>query len=114
MDTPTVFALMLGLFLRLALPLLATALLVYGLRQLDLRWQREAEAERNLLIRDEEPCWKEQGLPREEILARAAASGKPCWQVHRLSNGYLREACLDCEVFLDAPAPALERSKAHA
>jgi hypothetical protein len=50
----------------------------------------------------------------EEIKVRAAESGKPCWQIHRLSNGYLREACLDCEVFINAPAPALKPSKAHA
>lgn len=113
MDANSIFALLLGLFVRLVLPLLVTALLVYGLRRLDLRWQRQAEEERSLLIRDEEPCWMEQGLPIEEIKVRAAASGKPCWQIHRLSNGYLREACLDCEVFLDAPAPALKQSKAH-
>jgi hypothetical protein len=50
----------------------------------------------------------------DEIKTRAAASGKPCWQIHRLSNGYLREACLDCEVFINAPAPALKPSKVHA
>jgi predicted nucleic acid-binding protein len=114
MDANAIPAVLLGLFLRLGLPLLATALLVYGLRKLDMRWQKEAEEERSLLIREEEPCWMEQGLPIEEIKARAAASGKPCWQIHRLSNGYLREACLGCEVFLDAPAPALEHSNAHA
>ncbi|GJQ35867.1 MAG: hypothetical protein HS100_08155 [Anaerolineales bacterium] len=113
MDTNSIFALLLGLFVRLVLPLLVTALLVYGLRRLDLRWQRQAEEERSLLIRDEEPCWMEQGLPIEEVKTRVAASGKPCWQIHRLPNGYLREACLDCEVFLDAPAPALKQSKAH-
>lgn len=114
MDTNVILAALLGVFLRLILPLLVTMLAVIGLRALDIRWQKEAERERGLLVRDEEPCWKEQGLALEEIKARAAASGKPCWQVHRLSNGYLREACLDCEVFLDAPAPALKHSEAHA
>lgn len=114
MDTNAIPAVMLGLFLRLVLPLLATMLVVFALRALDMRWQREAERERNLLVKNDTPCWKEQGLALEEIKARAAESGKPCWQIHRLSNGYLREACLDCNVFLDAPAPALEHSKAHA
>lgn len=113
MDANTIFALILGVFLRLVLPLLVTGLVVYGLRALDIRWQREAELERDLLVRDEEPCWKEQGLSMEEIKARVAESGKPCWQIHRLSNGYLREACLECEVFIDAPPPALKPSKAH-
>jgi hypothetical protein len=114
MDMNAFFALLLGLFVRLGLPLLATLLVVFTLRKLDLRWQKEAELERDLLVRDEEPCWREQGLAMEEIKARAAASEKPCWQIHRLSNGYLREACLDCEVFINAPAPALNPAKVHA
>lgn len=113
MDINSMLAVMLGLFLRLVLPLLVTVLVVLALRSLDIRWQKEAEQERSLLIRDEEPCWKEQGLPMEEIKARAAASGTPCWQIHRLSNGHLREACLDCEVFVQAPIPTLKHSKAH-
>ena len=113
MNTNEILAILLGLFVRLILPLLVTILIVLALRSLDARWQHEAELERNLLIRDEEPCWKEQGLSMEEIKARAAESGKPCWQIHRLSNGYLREACLDCEVFINAPAPTLKPSKAH-
>lgn len=114
MNTNALFAVWFGLFARIALPLLATALLAYGLRALDLRWQREAKRERDLLARDEAPCWKELGFPAEEIQARAAASGKPCWQNRRLSNGYLCEGCLECKVFLDAPAPALKHSNAHA
>ena len=114
MDTTAILTLLLGLIIRLGLPMLVTVLIVIGLRRLDIRWQKEAELERSLFVRDEEPCWKEQGLSMEEIKARAAESGKPCWQIHRLSNGYLREACLDCEVFINAPAPALKHSKAHA
>ena len=114
MDTNAILALILGLTIRLGLPLLVTLLVVIGLRRLDIRWQKEAESERSLLIRDEEPCWKEQGLSMDEIKVRVSESGKPCWQIHRLSNGYLREACLDCEVFINAPAPTLKPSKAHA
>ncbi|MBK7452117.1 MAG: hypothetical protein IPP55_08315 [Anaerolineales bacterium] len=114
METNALFALMFGLVVRLGLPMLVTLLVVIGLRRLDTRWQKEAEIERNLLTRDEEPCWKEQGLAMDEIKARAAENGKPCWQIHRLSNGYLREACLDCEVFVNAPALALKQSKAYA
>ena len=110
----TFFVLILGLFVRLIIPILVTTLFVILLRRLDMRWQKEAEMERDLLVRDEEPCWKEQGLSTEEILARVSESGKPCWQIHRLSNGYLRETCLDCDVFINAPAPALKQSKVHA
>ena len=113
MDANAIFALLVGLFVRLGLPLLVTLGIVYALRALDMRWQREAELERSLLVRDDEPCWKEQGLSMDEVRAKAAESGKPCWQIHRLSNGYLREACLDCEVFIQAPVPAMKHAKAH-
>lgn len=114
MNIDSVLALLLGVSIRLLVPLALTALVVFWLHKLDERWQKEAEAERDLLVKDETPCWKEQGLSSDEIRTRMAASGKPCWQIHRLSNGYLREACLDCEVFLTAPVPSPEPSKAHA
>ncbi|MBI3161321.1 MAG: hypothetical protein HYZ23_02365 [Chloroflexi bacterium] len=105
---------MTGVFLRLIVPLGLTALIVFWLRRLDVRWQAEAEKERTALAKDSAPCWKEQGLSVDEIQLRAEKDGKPCWQTHRLSNGYLREACLDCEVFLAAPVPAVAHSNAHA
>ena len=114
MNIDSVLALVIGLSIRLLVPLALTALAVFWLHKLDTRWQKEAENERNLLVKDETPCWMEQGLSADEIKARAAASGKPCWQIHRLSNGYLREACLDCEVFLNAPVPEPKPSNAHA
>lgn len=114
MNINSILVFVLGVIIRLGLPLLVTTLIVIVLRRLDMRWQKEAEIERNLLVRDEEPCWKEQGLSMDEIKARAAESGKPCWQIHRLSNGYMREACLDCEVFINAPVPVLKQSKVHA
>ena len=64
-------------------------------------------------MKDEMPCWKEQGLSVDEIKFRAEKDNQPCWQTHRLSNGYLREACLDCEVFLSAPIPAPQHSHAQ-
>jgi hypothetical protein len=110
----TIFAFALGIFLRLIVPLAVTALIVYLLHKLDVRWQIEAEKERALLVKDDKPCWKEQGLSMDEIKLRAAKSNQPCWQTHRMSNGYLREACLDCEVFLSAPTPVVKHSNAHA
>lgn len=115
MDTLTPILLFLaGVALRLGIPLLLTALVVIALRRLDARWQKEAELERSLLVKDEAPCWKEQGLSVDEINAKAAESGKPCWQTHRLSNGYLREACLECEIFLTAPVPEPKPVVSHA
>ena len=102
-----------GVLLRLIVPLAVTALVVYFLHRLDVRWQVEAENERAMLVKDDKPCWKEQGLSMDEIKLCAAKNEQPCWQTHRLSNGYLREACLDCEVFLSAPIPTPKHSHAH-
>jgi hypothetical protein len=109
----TLLVLITGIFLRLIVPLLITALIVLALSRLDAHWQAEAEKERQVLVKDDMPCWKEQGLSMEEIKLRAEKDDQPCWQSHRLSNGYLQEACLDCEVFLDAPVPTPKHSHAH-
>ena len=93
--------------------LIAVAVVVFILGRMDARWQAQAEAERLILTGDDVPCWKEQGLSIEEIRLRAEKNKQPCWQTHRLSNGYLRESCLDCEVFLTAPIPTGQSSKAH-
>ncbi len=103
-----------GIVLRLVLPLTLTALVVFALRKLDARWQAEAELEKKLLIKDETPCWKEQDLSMDKIRQMSTVSGKPCWQTKRLPNGYLREECLDCEVFLSAPIPQPKHKEAHA
>jgi len=109
----TTLALLTGLFVRLALPFLVTVLVVVALRKLDTRWQAEAEKEYKILVKDEMPCWKEQGLAMDEIKLRASKSEKPCWQLHRLSNGHLREACLDCDVFVSAPIPVRSHTTLH-
>jgi hypothetical protein len=113
MNTTSLLFVLIGLLVRLALPLAVTAFIVYLLHKLDARWQAEAEAERILLIKDDLPCWKEQGLSMSEIKIRAAKADQPCWQTHRLSNGYLREGCLDCEVFRSAPILTPKHSHIH-
>jgi hypothetical protein len=109
----TLLILVTGVLLRFIVPLAVTLLIVYLLHRLDVRWQREAEQESAALVKDDLPCWKEQGLSMDEIKLRAANNNQPCWQFHRLSNGYLREACLDCEVFLSAPIPIARPTNAH-
>lgn len=113
MTTTSILVLLTGVFVRLVLPLAVTALIVFALGRLDARWQAEAEKERQVLMKGEMPCWKEQGLALDEIKLRAKKNDQPCWQTQRSSNGYLREACLDCEVFLDAPIPAPQHSHVH-
>ncbi len=114
MNANSMFVVLLGLFVRLIIPIAVTALIVFWLRKLDKRWQEEAEKERHMLVNNELPCWIEQGLSVEESRLRSAMSEQPCWQTHRSVNGYLREECLECEVFRLAPAPDPKSKISHA
>lgn len=104
---------LLGLALRVAVPIAITILAASYLHKLDARWQAEAELEKNTQLKDEMPCWKDMGLPVEQIKLRTTTNEQPCWQTHRLANGRLRETCLDCEIFLSAPIPTPKQSHAH-
>ena len=108
METITEFlALCIGLLARLALPVVITMVLVYFLRKLDSRWQAEAQFQPTPVQKPE--CWKIKNCPLEQqknCIART--SPLPCWQVFRSPNGYLREECLTCRVFNNAPIPSLE------
>jgi hypothetical protein len=100
------FYILLGFFLRLAVPILGTLLLIFFLRKLDARWQ--AEAERQTAQIDKPQCWKIKGCAPAQVEKCPGAQSKlPCWQVYRLPNGYLNEECIRCEVFIDAPVPTL-------
>jgi len=107
METMTsLLAIIAGLLLRLAIPIAVTALLIFFLRKLDARWQ--ADAQLTPLPAQKPECWKIKGCSPEQIKNCVAASSPlPCWQVYRLPNGYLREECLSCKVFIDAPLPSL-------
>jgi hypothetical protein len=104
---PSLLALMAGLLVRLAIPIALTALLIFCLRKLDARWQKEAQSP-ELAIQKLE-CWKIKGCPPEQVAnCVGAQSPLPCWQAFRLPNGYLHEECLTCKVFTEAPIPALK------
>lgn len=94
-----------GFLVRLALPILATVLVIALLRWLDSRWQSEA---RYAALDVQKPeCWKARGCsPAQQKVCPAFKSSLACWQVFRLSNGYLRDQCLGCDVLLKAPLPA--------
>lgn len=115
METLTAFlVLCTGLLVRLALPIAVTLLAVYILRKLDAYWQAQAEAEleATAALVEKPDCWKVKHCPPPQRKAcPACTSSKPCWQVFRLPNGYLREECLACQVFLNAPVPQVH---AHA
>ncbi len=99
-----VLAILSGLFIRLAIPLLVTLLAVYFLRKLDERWQVEGKT-RPVTVKKPE-CWKVNHCPPAK---RKACTGylspSPCWQARRMPNGYLRSECLDCKIFRNAPVP---------
>jgi hypothetical protein len=108
METLTsLLAIVTGLLLRLAIPIAGTVLLIYVLRKLDAHWQ--AESELAPVLAEKVECWKLKGCSDEQRKnCIGAASPLPCWQVHRQPNGYLQEKCIACEVFVNAPIPALK------
>ena len=102
----TFLYLLVGLLLRLAIPIAATLLVIYILRKLDQRWQAEAELQPVTIEKLE--CWKTKDCSPDQMEnCPAPKSSLPCWQVKRLPNGYLNEDCLSCPVFVEAPTPAL-------
>jgi hypothetical protein len=104
----TVFMFLLGLLLRIGLPVVVTGLIFFVLRRLDERWRKEALAI-PVMSTSQRPCWELKGCPEEKRSNCPASSQKntPCWQVFRTKNGLLREECLECEVFYLAPIPVL-------
>jgi len=108
METMTsLLALIVGLLLRLAVPIAITALLIFFLRKLDAYWQAEAQLAEPAA--QDINCWEIKGCsPEQRENCVATKSNIPCWQVKRLPNGYLRDECLSCEVFTEAPMPALK------
>jgi len=103
-DTSAALAVLTGLAVRLLLPILVTGFVVVALSQLDKRWRGEGSANR---LRVEKPeCWKTQRCASSSRKdCPAYRSALPCWQVFRLSNGYLDEKCLACPVLIKAPVP---------
>jgi hypothetical protein len=107
-------AVLVGLIVRVGVPIATTAVLVWLLRKLDARWQAEARAEveqrlTQSQLASELRCWILKDCPegtRENCLAYAQP-GKPCWQVFRDGIGGMKEECLDCDVFRRAPVPTL-------
>jgi hypothetical protein len=110
MDLNPVIALVVGIAIRFGIPIIVTALLVWGLRKLDAQWQSEATEKvaqlQRLSTNGRKPCWKIRNCPpkeREGCPAYMQKSLIPCWQIFRNGRGELRESCLDCEVFRGTP-----------
>ncbi|MBI5839165.1 MAG: hypothetical protein HZB19_03610 [Chloroflexi bacterium] len=106
-DGYSLLAIVIGLILRLVLPIGLTLLVIALLRKLDEHWQAEAEREQHEPIVQFEGSWDLKNCPIEQRNASPMlVSNFPCWQVHRLPNGYLSNECLTCKVFRNAPLPA--------
>ena len=102
----SLLAIMFGLLLRLAVPIFITALVIVLLRAVDKRWQEEAQQLPLPLDVKKPLCWQVKDCAPEQMReCPSSVSPEPCWQVHRLSNGYLREECLTCVIFRQAPIP---------
>jgi hypothetical protein len=105
----TLLTVFIGLFARILVPVVLTSILVVLLGRLDARWKAEAQKQlaNPRLSAAQKPCWEVRGCSEESKKnCRAYAnSDVPCWQVYRNKNGDLREGCLGCTVFLDAPVP---------
>jgi hypothetical protein len=101
-DTTAALAVLTGLIVRLMIPILITAFLVFALTWLDRRWRSEAGAAQPTVRKPD--CWKTQNCTAQNRKhCPAYASSLPCWQVFRLDNGYLDEKCLACPVLANAP-----------
>jgi hypothetical protein len=99
---------LLGMLARFGIPVLLTVSAVYFLRKLDERWQKDSE---DLILEAASlvppiQCWLLRDCPktRMEQCPAYKEGGKPCWQFFRDQQGQLREDCIDCDVFRDAPA----------
>ncbi len=95
----------LGTLLRIGIPVAVTILVIVLLRRLDRRWQKESLV--LPVVQPVKPCWEIKGCPKEksEKCPATAHPEIPCWQVFRSQTGRLKEACLDCDVFYQAPIP---------
>ncbi len=84
--TLSLLAILTGLLVRLVIPILVTAVVIFALRKLDAHWQAEAQT---LVSIEKQECWKIKGCSPEQIeTCTGASSPLPCWQAYRSPNGY--------------------------
>lgn len=110
-DFSSLFMIVLGIGLRLGIPLLITIVIVVFLKRLDHHWQAEAK---HLAVPTAESavenpgCWDIKGCSAAMMKECAAYAQPdiPCWQVFKVGEGKIQEKCLDCEVFTHTPEPA--------
>ncbi|MEW5939993.1 MAG: hypothetical protein AB1750_10050 [Chloroflexota bacterium] len=108
-NPPPALVVLIGLSLRIGIPVIITVIAVLILRKVDARWKAEAEAlppEPPAAIVEKPSCWEViECAPELMKDCPAPVSPLPCWQARRQKNGYLMEKCLTCQVFRQAPLP---------
>ena len=99
------FVMVLGIFLRIGVPLAISVLVFFLLKKLDEHWQNEVQIQPAAVMTKH--CWEIKGCPPEKIRnCRAAANvNVPCWQTFRSKDGLMQEKCLGCDVFVMTPIP---------
>jgi hypothetical protein len=101
--------LVIGLLIRVGIPVGLTALVIFWLRKMDEGWKREAQVQRpeTIEIIKNIGCWEINNCPAEQRAGCVAFNQQetPCWQHFRNGNGSLRERCLTCQVFRKSPVP---------
>ncbi len=99
------YALILGLLLRIGIPLVISGVLFFFLKRLDERWQKQARI--LPLVPAGKRCWEINGCApsKKKQCPAFAQPNLPCWQVFRGKDGTLKETCLGCAVFRQSPSP---------
>ena len=104
----TVFTMIMGIILRVIIPIAATILVIAILKRFDDRWKKESDLDSPVVVKvGNVGCWDINNCSaekREQCLAFANPD-KPCWQVFREEDGRLQEECIGCDIFRHAPVP---------
>ena len=103
----TVLTIIIGVLLRIAIPIAVTLSFIKLLKWLDERWQLEAEEGATVVKVGNVGCWDINNCsPEQRVGCQAYANpDKPCWQVFREKDGRLQERCIGCDIFRQAPEP---------
>ena len=112
-----IFYLIVGILLRIAVPIAITFLLGAFLKRLDAKWRAEGlqtQAQQSAVPAAQATpqfslaCWEyNQCTPEKmEKCPAYAQNDKPCWEVYR-SNGNLNKPCQTCEYRRLVTAPVL-------
>jgi hypothetical protein len=108
------YAILAGVLIRIAIPLLVLLGLALLLGRMDARWKRESQSLRQgrdltVISNGTAACWDVKGCSPEKIAACPVKnSDESCWQVFRQENGDFDPNCLNCDVFLTSVAPVPE------